>query len=437
MEKSRFAHAICVRESKFAVFNSILFQPIVMTENEKINLFNGDFSSFSDDDVEELLNVGILVSSKEVDQIVLKNLKTYVENNVGEDVSILYLISTSICNLSCKYCTLTENFSEVRKESMSVKTIENSINKFADHLRKNKKKKGSIVFYGGEPTLNFSSIEKVCEISEGFKDLEFKIIVVTNAVKISDKQIAFFKDRGVIVGVSLDGPKEINDKNRVLNSSELGSYNIVISNLERLKKAGVKLSLSITLSHSFLDNEGILDWIISLGVPGIGYNLLRYNNKNDEWKGYYEKVSEFLFTSHEKLSDAGIREGRILRKINAFYDEKKFKFNDCAAVGGGQLSIKPNGDVIVCQSVWSKAKEICGNINQNTFEDIFASDLYREWRGNLTVNKKECLECSAISICGGGCPEQSEVLFGGRLKVDKTFCIHSKHSLEKLLKEAF
>lgn len=152
-------------------------------------------------------------------------------------------------------------------------------------------------------------------------------------MKISDKQIAFFKDRGVIVGVSLDGSKEINDKNRVLNSSELGSYNIVISNLERLKKAGVKLSLSITLSHSFLDNEGILDWIISLGIPGIGYNLLRYNNKNDEWKGYYEKVSEFLFTSHEKFSDAGIREGRILRKI----DEKKFKVMFCNLYWSGGI----------------------------------------------------------------------------------------------------
>lgn len=50
-----------------------------------------------------------------------------------------------------------------------------------------------------------------------------------------------------------------------------------------------------------------------------------------------------------------------------------------------------------------------------------------------TIDKFECKKCPAISVCGGGCPLQSEALFGDRKDLDKATCIYYKESLKWLL----
>ena len=50
-----------------------------------------------------------------------------------------------------------------------------------------------------------------------------------------------------------------------------------------------------------------------------------------------------------------------------------------------------------------------------------------------TIDKSECKNCPAISVCGGGCPLQSEALFGDRKDLDRATCIYYKESLKWLL----
>ncbi len=160
---------------------------------------------------------------------------------------------------------------------------------------------------------------------------------------------------------------------------------------------------------------------------------MHYNGKTDEWKDYYKKIGRFLFKAHNTLHKYSIYDSRILRKFTSFYNHE-FRYSDCAAIGGEQLCIKPNGDISVCHAYWNSEEEGCGNININSFDDVFSTKLYQDWQNNLTINKDKCLKCPAIYICGGGCAKQSQTLFGDKNEIDKSFCLYTKYALRELLK---
>ena len=145
-------------------------------------------------------------------------------------------------------------------------------------------------------------------------------------------------------------------------------------------------------------------------------------------------LSLILFKAHKIFQKHDIKEDRVLRKFRAFYINR-FKFNDCSAVGAQQLAISPNGNISICHAYWNNSIQKCGNINSCNFEDVFRTKTYKNWKHNLTVNKKQCLKCPAIYICGGGCPKQAADMFNNINGIDKPFCIHTKHSLKELLKE--
>lgn len=96
-----------------------------------------------------------------------------------------------------------------------------------------------------------------------------------------------------------------------------------------------------------------------------------------------------------------------------------------------------NNNVIIIYTYWNTNNENCGNINKDNIDSIFQTDIYQKWRTNITLNKKKCLKCPAIYICGGGCPKQSEDLFGKQKHIDLPFCIHTRYSLKELLKREY
>lgn len=65
----------------------------------------------------------------------------------------------------------------------------------------------------------------------------------------------------------------------------------------------------------------------------------------------------------------GFREDRIKRKYYALY-ERDFKYSDCVARGGNQISIKPNGDITICHGYWNSKENEIGNINEINISDI-------------------------------------------------------------------
>lgn len=429
---SKYTSFIKLKKDLYAVYNNLVCIPVFITKKEKELLIDENFDEFSKKDVEKLYQLGILVRDVMDDRNVIDLVKETVEKNLRNKIYIMYIIPTNACNLACTYCFIGKTACGQNIKIIESKTIIAAIDKYNSHLRSVGLSKGEIIFYGGEPTLCWN---KIIEAKKHIINNKYPIDVsiVTNGSTLNECKIEEIEKYDIGLGISIDGPKNITDKNRFFKFDEKSVYDTVLKGIDLVKNKGIPFSLSVTLSEYFVENQDdALEWLINLKVPSINFNLMRFNNNLVDWKSYYIKASNFLIKAYEKLKGNNIQDDRVQRKVEAFYC-RQFKFSDCAAMGANQLTIRPNGDVCICHGYWNGERDSCGNINQNDFDEIMNSQSYLEWANNISINKKKCKNCKYIFVCGGGCAQQSEVLFGGRKYVDKSFCVYTKTVFRWLL----
>lgn len=410
-------------------------QPVFLNFINMICLKYGLFNYFNKNNIFNLKKAGIICENEELDNRAFLNVKNTINNNIKNKITLMYLIPNNNCNLMCKYCFIGK-LNNKNPQKMSEETMKIAVDKFATHLNSISKRSGEIVFYGGEPLINFELIKKCVNYCKANK-YNFKFSIVSNATLLNDKMMNFIKENKIGLGISIDGPKEINDKNRIFYKRNISVYDETTKKIRILQKNNIEFGLSVTISEDFLKHQKkFITWLEKLNVKTISYNLLHYTNKTNNWKKYYKNATKFLIKSNNTLYEKGFREDRIKRKYYAFY-ERDFKYSDCGARGGNQISIKPNGDITICHGYWNSEENKIGNIKYVDFNDIFKTVKYKQWYLNTTINKNECQNCCALYICGGGCAMQSKSLFKNEQSIDKAFCIHSKYILKHLLTEMY
>lgn len=436
MKKSKYAKNIKISKDVYAIFNNLVMKPIFLNKNYFDYFKNNEFDKFSKEEIELLLSNGLLVNNNITDKKALD----FVRKNIDEEVTknrivLMYIIPNNNCNLMCKYCFIGK-LNNQHPIKMNTETLYNAIDKFYNHLKDINYHEGKIIFYGGEPLISFDLIEKcVNYINENNYDI--MVNMVTNGTLLTEKMADFFKDNNVGIGISIDGPKDITDKNRIYYNDFLSVYDKTFKSIEMLQNKNIEFNLSITIANDLLQNqEEFLKWIKSINVKNIAYNILHYTSPTDEWKKYYREATKFLIKSNNELFNLGINDERINRKYTSFYNNE-FKFQDCGAKGGNQICISPDGNIDICHALWNNSPKNIGNIKDIEFDDIFKTAEFYKWQNNITLNYSKCLKCPALFICGGGCSYQSKSLFGSENDIDLPFCIHSKMMLKYILTEMY
>jgi len=382
---SKYFHFIPLKNNIYALYNSLLMDVIYVDRETKTRILNFDVTS---DEREELCNCGIYITDDQQDIDALELIKSKQQSIQGK-VQVMYLILTSQCNLACKYCFIENcTYNNHENATMKEEAIKNSINKFIEYTSKNNINEPSIILYGGEPTINWNAIELVADL---VKNTNIKVSMVTNATLLTQKKAKFLAENDIEIGISIDGPKKLNDKNRIFKIDNSSVYDNVLDKIELLRKENCKFGLSITVSKEFLNyQDEVLKWLSELNVTSIFYNLYHYTEYEEDWEEYYKKASEFIIRSYEFLTNKGIYDGRLDRKLESVLDSQ-FKFADCAATSGNQLTIKPNGDVCVCHGYFKTNKYVIGNINTESIEEIVVCPEFDFWKTKCTIYNKKCL----------------------------------------------
>lgn len=163
-------------------------------------------------------------------------------NMSNKHPNTLNLFLTGRCNLDCKYCFVNKSGHEksILKEADMKKTIDI----FLGYPGKSK----TIGFSGGEPTIEFELLRRVCDYAlrrakKAGKRLD--IAVVTNGTLLDQRMVDFFRTRRILVRVSIDGEEETHDQKR---SSRAGSasHSKIMKNLSALKDLD-KLQLTASM----------------------------------------------------------------------------------------------------------------------------------------------------------------------------------------------
>jgi len=363
-----------------------------------------------------------------------------------ETLEIIYLLLSDRCNLSCAYCfeDSPTKSAQFKPTLMSKEVAKKAIDLFASLIAKYGKteKKKIVHLYGGEPLLNYRVVRFVIGYIEKLKQkkilpLECETVIVTNGTLLNEEMAKFFAKHRVTVGVSLDGPQEINDIYRVTRGERRGSYQKAVAAYKLLKKHRVTTGLSATLTPIVIQNfDCVLDFFINeLGIQdGISFNILHYNPAVPVDSKYYKKAAESLIKAFKRFRNLGIYEERMMRKVKAFVNQRPM-YADCSVVGN-QLVIAPDGQIGICQDFVKPRTYFKGSVFESNY-DPFERGLFVDWEYRSPFYMEQCFECEALGICGGGCPASAELKTGSRWNIDERICFHSKLTLKWLIWETF
>lgn len=456
MRLSRYAHMFDLGDD-VALYHSLRMKPVYLNKKAYEDLqiwLAGPFCNNFDEapenignEVNELVKYKILNQSKEDDDKVLQ----FVRNRVpAPAINVCYIITSEQCNLACKYCFLGNNDVSKRNnfslENMSIETADKAVEFFINQIKLSgldyEENKPVIIFYGGEPLVNYDVLVHIAEKINRLRDIEkcikhMEMSIVTNGLLLTEERALKLQELGVSIAISVDGFTEEANAMRVDVAGNNVFYKI-LQTLDMCKKIGVEVSLSVTLSEETIkDTKNILKLVDNYGIKSFGFNIMMSDENFVLPQEYNEQAAHFIIDEFIELRKRGIYEDRIMRKLKAFSKSQVY-FSDCAATGGGQIVIAPNGQVGICHGCLHNKQFFVTTVDDESFDATKNKD-FIEWSQLTPINKEACQDCPALGICGGGCPINAMHLKEGNTihDLDERFCTHSRLTLDFLIKDLY
>ena len=195
---------------------------------------------------------------------------------VSEEGRIVQLIIkvAERCNLNCSYCYMYNHADQSylrRPAFMSDEVFAQLLVRVHEYCERRPKHRMSLVFHGGDPMLmgterfrRFTNLARE-KLGEKLKGVQLQ----SNATLVDDDWIAALRELGVTVGVSLDGPPEMNDMFRVDHAGK-GSHAVVVNGLRRLQEHGL-LSSVLCVVNPAHSGIGVYSYFRSLGITRMNF----------------------------------------------------------------------------------------------------------------------------------------------------------------------
>lgn len=318
----------------------------------------------------------------------------------------IYLLTTNTCNLACRYCYQLKATNNTRKETdlfLSSQTVDNLLESIISG-RFPASKDLEIFFFGGEATLNKPAILHVWEGAGRLREAGFKP-VFTIQTNLYSNGLFEAMDSGVrfkSVTVSLDGPKDIHDRNRITVGGS-GTYDKIDSNLSRLvilKKANQleTLSVEVTVTASsgslveiakFLESKGIDHMVF---VPEMSLMSISDDTLKERWLEMVDYVISRM------KSPTPIFEGSTLTRILAVI--RPMDRRTCGA-GNRCVSVTPGGEIYPCGSLTNVSAFKQGDLS--TMPDAMECDVAKALNSRKQDVDEVCRRCNYNTRCSQGC----------------------------------
>lgn len=453
---SRFTHSYDLGDA-VALYHSLRMKPVYLSKDAFEGLQAWLASPFCDKienaperiytEVQELAKLKILTRDENEDDRVLQFVRSKIPSPA---VNVCYMILSEQCNLACKYCFLGNNDCAKRSnflmENMSAETADKAINFFIRQIKASgldvEENKPVLIFYGGEPMVNFEILEyaatRINELREKEQCIRnIEMSMVTNGLLLNEEKVRRLHELGVAIAISIDGFTEEANSMRV-DVAGKPVFSRILEKLDMCKAMGVDVSLSVTLSEETIKNtKDILKLVDTYGVKAFGFNIMMSSDTFVLPQSYNEAAAQFIIDEFIELRERGIYEDRMMRKLKSFSKAQVY-FSDCAATTGGQIVIAPNGQVGICHGCLHNKQYFVAHIDDDDFVAVKDKN-FIEWSQLTPVNHEECMECPALGICGGGCPINAMHLKPGNTihSIDERFCVHSKKTLEFFIRDLY
>jgi uncharacterized protein len=340
-----------------------------------------------------------------------------------------------ICNLDCKYCFYLEKeqlYPDERKWRMSDALLEAYIRQY---IESQPGSQVNFAWQGGEPTLlGAGFFRKVVELQQkhaGGKKISNAL--QTNGVLLDDEWCEFLSENRFLVGLSIDGPRELHDRYRV-DKQQNSTFDAVLQGLAFLKKHGTEFNTLTVVNrgnaqrpievYRFLKEIGsrFLQFIplVERRPPAqfqvLGYDFAEPPDPGQttqtpapvtEWSVEPKQYGAFLCAIFDEwvcqdvgrvfvqLFDVALSNWMGLGSPLCVFAEK------C----GAAVAIEHNGDLYSCDHyVYPRYR--LGNILNQALGEMVHSPRQVEFGGNKFDTLPDyCLRCEVRFACNGECPK--------------------------------
>lgn len=309
----------------------------------------------------------------------------------------LTIAPTLNCNFRCVYCYEKDSIRNVKMTPEIQRGLLDFILEKAPTIRTL-----NITWYGGEPLLAWDVVvelthemQKICAENQ----IEYSASIITNGYLITEDMAKLFKDLAIEnVQITLDGPKEVHDKRRILANGN-GTFDKILKNVKILVDyTTVNIRINIdnenvkTLEDSLFrmfDENGLVDKIyICFGYVD-AINEAYAPEKCLTMENYSQKHLEFLE-----------RNG-----IDIMYMYPHPIDNYCGADSTSTFVVGPEGNLYKCWSDIGIEDRKVGNVltgEKGTVHNCLGMQylLYNP------IHDPMCRECEVLPLCKGGCPNK-------------------------------
>ena len=345
--------------------------------------------------------------------------------------------SGSTCNIDCKYCFFLskEALYPNEKNRMSDATLEAYIRQLLEsHLTP----QVTVAWQGGEPTLmKVDFFRRAVELVEKHRrpGQAVEHTFQTNGILLDDEWCTFFKQHDFLVGLSVDGPRELHDTYRVDRRGQ-GTFDRVMQGWRKLREHGVEFNILCTVNaanqrhgrtvYRFFRDELGAKWVQFIPIverateETIAIANLGWSDQPGKKRLLYTQAGSMV----TERSVGGLQYGRFLVDVfeewvrhdvakvyvqlfdvtlEAYFGRHLLCIH--APTCGAGPALEYNGDLYSCDHFVEPLYRL-GNIHETHMAQLVGSPRQRKFgldkRTTLTA---QCRNCEVRPVCNGGCPK--------------------------------
>ena len=323
------------------------------------------------------------------------------------------------CNLDCAYCFFLakELLYPGSRFRMADELLENYIRQLVESHRT---PEVTIAWQGGEPTLmGLEFFRRSVAYAQKYARPGMSVVhtIQTNGTLINDEWAAFFKEHNFLVGISIDGPREMHDLYRQ-DKGGAPTFDKVMRGLTLLKQHGVEWNALVTLNHAnaeqpvrvyrFLRDECGAHFIQFIPIVERHHvDGVPYGDAVTERSITAEQYGHFLVAVFEEGVRRDIGEVYVQMFDVALANWYGEPAGLCvfSKTCGTALALEHNGDLYSCDHFVEPQHKL-GNIHETHMIELVASDQQVKFgRDKFDTLPNYCLECDVRFTCHGGCPK--------------------------------
>ncbi len=320
---------------------------------------------------------------------------------------------SSACSMRCSYCFYADVSASRAVKSygvMSRDTMRALIRRafaYADGAI-------SFAFQGGEPTLaGMDFYREFTALARQYnaRNLRVSYALQTNGYELTDDMCAFFAENRFLLGVSLDGTREIHDSLRRDARGE-GTYDRVMENIARLRRFGVDYNVLCVVTEP-VARQAKACWD---ALSGHGYLQFipcidDFDGRRRDFSLTAESYGRFLidaFDRYEAAYDAGrpVSERRLDNYMMLLLGRQP---EHCGMAGqcGLYFLVEADGGVYPCDFYVLDEWRL-GNVNESGLKRMEAGERARAFRAEPLKRPEACASCPYFGLCRGGCRRDRE-----------------------------